>query len=70
MAPVLYRCPNTSQSVLAWVADEPDDDDLTFVQVTCFACAQAHLVNPRPGRCWVRLRTIRCAGSTRSHIAR
>ena len=50
MAPVLYRCPNTSQSVLAWVADEPDDDDLTFVQVTCFACAQAHLVNPKTGK--------------------
>jgi hypothetical protein len=49
MAPVLYRCPNTGQSVQAWVADEPDDDDLTFAQVTCFACAQAHLVNPKTG---------------------
>jgi len=47
MALVLYRCPNTGQSVQAWVAD--DDDDLTFVQVTCFACAQAHLVNPKTG---------------------
>ena len=39
-----------AQSVQAWVADEPDDDDLTFVQVTCFACAQAHLVNPKTGK--------------------
>jgi hypothetical protein len=30
MALVLYRCPNTGQSVQAWVADEPGDDDLTF----------------------------------------
>ena len=47
MAPVLYRCPNTGLNVQAWVAD---DDDLTFVQVTCFACAQAHLVNPKTGK--------------------
>ena len=51
MALVLYRCPNTGQSVQAWVADEPDDDDLTYVQVKCFACAQTHLVNPKTGRC-------------------
>ena len=49
MALVLYRCPNTGQSVQAWVADEPDDDDLKYVQVKCFACAQAHLVNPKTG---------------------
>jgi hypothetical protein len=28
-------------------ADEPDDDDLTYVQVTCLARAQADLVNPK-----------------------
>ena len=60
MAPVLYRCPNTGQSVQAWVADEPDDDDLTYVQVTCFACAQAHLVNPKTGKV-LGARTIRPA---------
>jgi hypothetical protein len=48
MPPFLYRCPNTSDNVQAWVADE--DDDLTYVQVTCLACAQAHLVNPKSGR--------------------
>ena len=26
--------------------DDREDDDLTYVQVTCLACAQAHLVNP------------------------
>ena len=25
-------------------------DDLTYVQVTCLACAQAHLVNPKNGK--------------------
>ena len=50
MALVLYRCPNTGQSVQAWVADEPDDDDLTYVQVKCFARTQTHLVNPKTGK--------------------
>jgi hypothetical protein len=30
--------------------DDPEDDDLTYIQVTCLACAQAHLVNPKTGR--------------------
>jgi hypothetical protein len=46
----LYRCPNTGDSAQAWAADDPEDDDLTFVQVTCLACAQTHLVNPKTGR--------------------
>ena len=33
MPPFLYRCPNTGDNVQAWAADEPDDDDLTYVQV-------------------------------------
>ena len=28
----------------------PDDDDLTYIQGTCLACAQAHLVNPKTGK--------------------
>ena len=48
MLPFLYRYPNTGDNVQ--VADEPDDDDLTYVQVTCLACAQAHLVNPKTGK--------------------
>lgn len=50
MPPFLYRCPNTGQTVQAYTADDPDDDDLTFTQVTCFACAQTHLVNPKTGK--------------------
>ncbi len=50
MPPFLYRCPNTSDNVQAWVADDPEDEDLTYVQVTCLACAQAHLVNPKSGK--------------------
>ena len=50
VSPFLYRCPNTDDNVQAWAADDPDDDDLTYVQVTCLACAQAHLVNPKTGK--------------------
>jgi hypothetical protein len=49
MSPFLYRCPNTGDNVQAWRADDPEDDDL-HVQVTCLACAQAHLVNPKTGK--------------------
>jgi hypothetical protein len=49
MPPFLYRWPNTGDNVQGWWADDPQDDDLTYVQVTCLACAQAHLVNPKTG---------------------
>jgi predicted nucleic acid-binding Zn ribbon protein len=41
MPPFLYRCPNTGDNVQAWMADDPEDDDLTYIQVTCLACAQS-----------------------------
>jgi hypothetical protein len=44
MPPFLYRCPNTGDNVQAWAADDPEDDDLTYIQVTRLACAQAHRV--------------------------
>jgi hypothetical protein len=50
MPPFLYRCPNTGDNVQAWAADDPEDDDLTYVQMACLACAQAHLVNPKTGK--------------------
>ena len=31
-APFLYRCPNTGQKVQTWAADDPEDDDLSYVQ--------------------------------------
>ena len=37
-------------SCVLWRADDPEDDDLTYVQVTGFARAQAHLVNPKTGK--------------------
>ena len=48
--PFLYLCPNTGQSVQAWTVDDPEDDDRSYIQVTCLACAQAHLVNPKTGK--------------------
>ena len=67
MSPFLYRCPNTGDNVQAWAADDPDDDDLTYVQVTCLACAQAHLVNPKTGKSWAPM-TNSCV--LRVHAAR
>ena len=50
MPPFLYRCPNTGNNVQAWADDEPDDDDFTYVQVRCRACALLHLVNLKTGK--------------------
>lgn len=36
--------------VQAWAAGDPEGDDLTYTEVTCLACAQAYLVNPKTGR--------------------
>jgi hypothetical protein len=32
MPSFLYCCPNTRDNVQAWVADDPEDDDLTYVR--------------------------------------
>jgi hypothetical protein len=69
MPPFLYRCPNTGDNVQAWAADDPEDDDLTYVQVTCLACAQAHLVNPKTGRVLVTNRRAEfCAFTRRARV--
>ena len=49
-ATVPLPLPQHGDNVQAWAADDPEDDDLTYVQVTCLACAQAHLVNPKTGK--------------------
>jgi hypothetical protein len=49
LRPFLYRCPKTGENVQAYAIDDAEDA-LTYVQVTCLACAQAHLVNPKTGR--------------------
>ena len=50
MAPILYRCPNTGFRVQGYTADEttPRDRD-AYEPVTCLACRQVHLVNPKTG---------------------
>jgi len=37
-------------SCVLWRADDPEDDDQSYVQMSCLACAQAHLVNPKTGK--------------------
>ena len=49
MPPFTYRCPNTGYQVQGFVADDPTDEN-TFEAVTCLACAQVHLVNPKTGK--------------------
>ena len=41
----LYRCPNTSQNVQGWSADEVTDDDDTYELFQCVARTRVHLVN-------------------------
>ena len=41
----LYRCPNTSQNVQGWSADEVTDDDDTYESFQCVARTRVHLVN-------------------------
>jgi hypothetical protein len=48
MAPILYRCPITSQREQNFVAKEILDDE--YVQITCTACRRVHYVNPKSGR--------------------
>jgi hypothetical protein len=50
MPPFLYRCPNTGEKVQAWAADDPEEDDLGYIQVTRLACAEVHLVNAQTGK--------------------
>jgi hypothetical protein len=51
MAAVIYRCPTTGLNVQAWFADSPSDNDgETFEVLTCTACKQSHLVNPKTGK--------------------
>ena len=47
MTPFIYRCPNTGRQVQGWSADDLTEDDDTYQSVTCLACAQLHLVNPK-----------------------
>jgi len=46
----LFRCPNTSQHVQGWSAEEVDPDDERYEAITCTACQALHLVNPGTGK--------------------
>jgi hypothetical protein len=51
MAAFLFFCPNTGYRVKGWVADDGREDDReTYESVSCHACGQVPLVNPRAGR--------------------
>jgi len=51
MPAFLYRCPFTGINVQGWVADDPTaSDDNRHELVTCLACRQLHLVNPKTGK--------------------
>lgn len=54
MPTFLYRCPNTSQTVQGFVAEDvPEDSGVSesiYESVTCLACQRVHLVNPATGK--------------------
>ena len=49
MATRVFLCPNTGDRVQGWFADNGSDGE-TYEAVTCLACRQAHMVNPKTGK--------------------
>ena len=50
MPAVLFRCPNTGYHVQGWFAEDVSDNgEDTYQSLTCLACRQVHLVNPKTG---------------------
>ena len=46
-----YRCPNRGWAIVqGWLADDPEGEVDTYIQVTCNACGRTHMVNPKTGR--------------------
>ncbi len=51
MATVLFFCPNMGLRVQGWFADDlSENGGEAYELVTCPACLQIHLVNPRSGK--------------------
>jgi hypothetical protein len=50
MAPFLFRCPITGQTVQGWSADDVTDDDESYQSFECTACTRTHLVNLKTGK--------------------
>ena len=46
MIPFLFRCPNTGLNVQGWAAEAVENGE-TYEAVSCLACQQVHLVNPK-----------------------
>ena len=49
MATRVFLYPNTGDRVQAWFADNGSDSE-TYEAVTCLACRQVHMVNPKTGK--------------------
>jgi hypothetical protein len=50
MLAILFRCPNTGFHVQGWFAEDVSDNgEDTYRSLTCLACRQVHLVNPKTG---------------------
>jgi hypothetical protein len=51
MATFLFTCPRTSSRVQGWIADDGSENGAeTYEGVTCLACKQVHMVNPKTGK--------------------
>jgi hypothetical protein len=51
MPAILFRCPTTGSHVQGWIVEDVTDaNEYTYETVTCPACQQAHLINPKTGR--------------------
>ena len=51
MATFLFTCPTTSIRVQGWIADEVSEDGGdAYEPLTCLACRQVHMINPRTGK--------------------
>jgi hypothetical protein len=51
MTPFLFRCPNTGFNVQGWIAETVENGVAErYESVTCLACQQLHLVNPKTGK--------------------
>jgi hypothetical protein len=45
-----FLCPNTGVWLQTWCANNgSEDNNETYERVTCIACRQLHMVNPRTG---------------------
>jgi len=49
MATRVFLCPSTGDRVQGWFADNGSDSE-TYEAVTCLACRQVHMVNPKTGK--------------------